>query len=91
MPKACQFLDDFCHNLRVRRAVLNALLERGRRWEELDASLEKETREAARKSHYKTASRAALRRARMAADRRAAWCWRSAAWRSASRAARAAS
>jgi tetratricopeptide (TPR) repeat protein len=47
------------------RAVLNALLERGRRWEELDASLEKETREAARKSHYKTASRAALRRARL--------------------------
>jgi len=27
MPKACQFLDDFCHGLRVRRAVLNALVK----------------------------------------------------------------
>ncbi|MFO0594553.1 MAG: hypothetical protein U0228_04595 [Myxococcaceae bacterium] len=47
------------------RAVLNALLERRGRWEELDASLEKETREAARTQRFKAASRAALRRSRL--------------------------
>lgn len=47
------------------RAVLNALLERGQRWDELDASLEKETREALRRGALKAASRCALRRARL--------------------------
>lgn len=47
------------------RAVLNALLEREGRWEELDASLEKETKEALRKGKLFAASRASLRRARL--------------------------
>lgn len=51
------------------RAVLNALLERGQRWEELDASLERETREAVKQNRFKTASRAALRRARLWSER----------------------
>ena len=51
------------------RAVLNALLERGQRWEELDASLERETREAVKQNRFKTASRASLRRARLWSER----------------------
>lgn len=47
------------------RAVLNALLEREARWDELDASLEKETKEALRKGKLFAASRASLRRARL--------------------------
>ncbi|MCC6334497.1 MAG: hypothetical protein IT380_10980 [Myxococcales bacterium] len=47
------------------RAVLNALLEREGRWDELDASLEKEIKEALRRGATFTASRASLRRARM--------------------------
>ena len=47
------------------RAVLNALLEREERWDELDASLEKETKEALRRNAPLAASRSALRRARM--------------------------
>lgn len=52
-------------NDRRARAVLNALLEREERWDELDASLEKETREALARGANGAASRAALRRARM--------------------------
>ncbi|MBX7100787.1 MAG: hypothetical protein K1X89_23945, partial [Myxococcaceae bacterium] len=47
------------------RAVLNALLEREARWDELDASLEKDTREALRRKDLQRASRAALKRARL--------------------------
>lgn len=47
------------------RAVLNALLEREGRWDELDASLEKETKEALRRKKLFSASRASLRRARL--------------------------
>ncbi len=50
------------------RAVLNALLARRQRWEELDASLDKETKEAVRRGQLKTASRSALRRARLWAE-----------------------
>lgn len=50
------------------RAVLNALLARQQRWEELDASLEKETRELLRRKQLKGASRSALRRARLWAE-----------------------
>lgn len=47
------------------RAVLNGLLEHEERWDELDASLERETRDALTRNAYVAASRAALRRARM--------------------------
>lgn len=47
------------------RAVLNALLEGEGRWAELDASLEKEVKEALRQGRYFAASRASLRRARL--------------------------
>ena len=47
------------------RAVLNALLFRRERWEELDASLDKETRELLQRNQLKAASRSALRRARL--------------------------
>lgn len=50
------------------RSVLNALLERKQRWEELDASLEKETKEQLRRKQLKAASRSALRRARLWAE-----------------------
>ncbi len=50
------------------RAVFNALLARGQRWEELDASLDKETRESLRRGKLKAASRSALRRARLWAE-----------------------
>lgn len=50
------------------RAVLNALLARRQRWEELDASLDKETKEALRRGKLKSASRSALRRARLWAE-----------------------
>ncbi len=50
------------------RAVLNALLARRQRWEELDASLEKETKELLRRKQLKAASRSALRRARLWAE-----------------------
>ena len=52
-------------NDRRARAVLNALLEREGRWDELDASLEKETKEALRRGAHEAACRSALRRARM--------------------------
>lgn len=47
------------------RAVLNALLYRRERWEELDASLDKETRELLQRDQLRAASRSALRRARL--------------------------
>jgi hypothetical protein len=47
------------------RAALNALLEREGRWDELDVSLEQETREAAGAGRLLAASRASLRRARL--------------------------
>jgi Tfp pilus assembly protein PilF len=47
------------------RAVLNALLARRQAWDELDASLDKETREALRRGKLRAASRSALRRARL--------------------------
>ncbi len=50
------------------RAVLNALLSRRQRWDELDASLDKETRESLRRGKHKAASRSALRRARLWAE-----------------------
>lgn len=50
------------------RAVLNALLARGQHWEELDASLDKQTRESLRRGKLKAASRSALRRARLWAE-----------------------
>ena len=50
------------------RAVLNALLSRRQRWEELDASLDKETRESLRRGQHKAASRSALKRARLWAE-----------------------
>lgn len=51
------------------RFVLNALLEREERWDELDASLERETRENHRRGKLRSASRTALRRARLWAER----------------------
>ena len=50
------------------RAVLNALLARQQRWDELDASLDKETRESLRRGRLKAASRSALKRARLWAE-----------------------
>ncbi|MBK7862790.1 MAG: tetratricopeptide repeat protein [Archangiaceae bacterium] len=51
------------------RFVLNALLEREERWDELDASLERETRENHRRGKLRSASRTALRRARLWGER----------------------
>jgi Tfp pilus assembly protein PilF len=51
------------------RAVLNALLERGGQWESLDASLEREVREAVKKNRFKKAAHAALQRARLWSER----------------------
>ena len=51
------------------RTVLNALLEREERWDELDASLDKETRQAISKGALRRASRSALRRARLWSER----------------------
>jgi tetratricopeptide (TPR) repeat protein len=51
------------------RFVLNALLEQEERWDELDASLERETRESHRRGALKSASRTALRRARLWGER----------------------
>lgn len=56
-------------NDRRARAVLNALLEREQRWDELDASLEKETKEALRRGALRAASRVALRRGRLWGER----------------------
>lgn len=47
------------------RSVLNALLEHGERWDELDASLEKEAKEALRRRQLRRAARATLHRARV--------------------------
>ncbi len=51
------------------RFVLNELLERDSRWDELDASLEKETRLALRRNSFRVAARVALRRARLWGER----------------------
>lgn len=51
------------------RLVLNALLERFERWDELDASLEKETRLLLRRRYFRAASRVALKRARLWGER----------------------
>lgn len=51
------------------RMVLNALLERFERWDELDASRDKETRLLLRRRYFRAASRVALRRARLWAER----------------------
>lgn len=51
------------------RLVLNALLERFERWDELDASLDKETRLLLRRRYFRAASRVALRRARLWGER----------------------
>lgn len=47
------------------RLVLNALLERFERWDELDASLDKETRLLLRRRYFRAASRVTVRRARL--------------------------
>jgi hypothetical protein len=47
------------------RAVLNALLEREERWDDLDASLEREVKVALKRRAFLAASRLALRRARL--------------------------
>ncbi len=49
--------------------VVKSLLEREERWDELDASLERETRESHRRGALKSASRTALRRARLWGER----------------------
>ena len=51
------------------RAVFNALLEAAGRWEELDASLEKEAKVCVKAGQLKRASRAALARGRIWAER----------------------
>ncbi len=51
------------------RLVLNALLERFARWDELDASLDKETRLLLRRRYFRAASRVALKRARLWGER----------------------
>lgn len=51
------------------RMVLNGLLEREERWDELDASLDKETRQAVSAGALRRASRSALRRARLWSER----------------------
>lgn len=51
------------------RLVLNALLERFERWDELDASLDKETRLLLRRRYFRAASRVALKRARLWGER----------------------
>lgn len=51
------------------RLVLNALLERFERYDELDGSLDKETRLLLRRRYFRAASRVALRRARLWGER----------------------
>ncbi len=51
------------------RLTLNALLEREERWDELDASLEKQTREELRRGTLRRASRTSLKRARLWGER----------------------
>lgn len=51
------------------RMVLNALLERYERWDELDASRDKETKLLLRRRYFRAASRVALRRARLWGER----------------------
>ncbi|HLL53518.1 MAG TPA: hypothetical protein VK447_08235, partial [Myxococcaceae bacterium] len=51
------------------RRVLNALLEREERWEELDASLEKEMREAVKRGALRRGARASLSRGRLWGER----------------------
>ncbi|MFL5319417.1 MAG: tetratricopeptide repeat protein, partial [Myxococcaceae bacterium] len=50
------------------RAVLNALLHRDQRWEELDASLEREAREALKRKKLGKAARATFWRARISSE-----------------------
>jgi cellulose synthase operon protein C len=51
------------------RMVLNRLLEHAERWDELDASCDKETRLLLRRRSFRAASRVALRRARVWGER----------------------
>ncbi|MBL8919500.1 MAG: tetratricopeptide repeat protein [Myxococcaceae bacterium] len=51
------------------RLILNALLERFERWDELDASLDKETRLLLKRRYFRAASRVALKRARLWGER----------------------
>ena len=51
------------------RVVLNALLAQEGRWEELDASLEREVGEASRRGAFRRAARGSLERARLWGDR----------------------
>ncbi len=51
------------------RMVLNALLDRFERWDELDASRDKETKLLLRRRHFRAASRVAVRRARLWGER----------------------
>ncbi|MBI3181751.1 MAG: hypothetical protein HYZ28_06375 [Myxococcales bacterium] len=51
------------------RVALNAVLQQEGRWEELDASLERETRDALAKNQLSRASRATLQRARLWGER----------------------
>jgi Tfp pilus assembly protein PilF len=51
------------------RTTLHALLERDQRWEELDASLDKEVKDALAQGAWRRAARATLRRARLCHER----------------------
>ncbi|MDP1918362.1 MAG: tetratricopeptide repeat protein [Myxococcales bacterium] len=51
------------------RMVLNALLDKFERWDELDASRDKETKLLLRRRYFRAASRVALRRARLWGER----------------------
>src|SRR4051812_27057692 len=53
---------------RKARRVLNALLHRDQRWEELDASLEREAREALKSRNLSKAARATFWRARISGE-----------------------
>ncbi|HEX4620943.1 MAG TPA: tetratricopeptide repeat protein, partial [Myxococcaceae bacterium] len=51
------------------RLILHALLERDQRWEELDASLDKEVKDALAQGAWRRAAGAALKRARLCHER----------------------